>query len=173
MYTSTGGDDNTLVFFHGAPYKFAKIIKTHTSFVHSVAYSPTGDVFASASADRKLFLYNGSDGEVISGPDFGTSHKGGVFAVEFSKDGKDLISVSADGTCKLWDVSSTKESQSWDLSLGRSGLEGQLVGATCVGESIACLSGNGEIFVLDKRSDKPTKTLYVSTLSAMSSSTHA
>lgn len=50
----TGSDDGSLVFMHGVPYKYNRTIKTHTSFVHSVAYSPTGDLFASAGADRKV-----------------------------------------------------------------------------------------------------------------------
>lgn len=33
MCRRTGGDDGTIVFYTGVPFKFAKVIKTHSSFV--------------------------------------------------------------------------------------------------------------------------------------------
>jgi WD40 repeat protein len=50
----------------GAPYRFDKMIKTHTKFVQDVRYSPSGDVFVSVGSDAKVFLYDGKTGDVTS-----------------------------------------------------------------------------------------------------------
>jgi WD40 repeat protein len=103
----TASDDGSLVFLHGTPYKFSSTIKTHSSFVHSVAYSPNGEIFASAGADRKMFLYDGKTGDVLKQLGEG-EHKGGIYAVSFGQDSKFLASSSGDSTVKLWDVEANK-----------------------------------------------------------------
>ena len=60
---ATGGDDGTVAFLTGVPYKFSKTTKAHTSFVNDVGFSPDGDLFASVGADGKVFLYDGAEGE--------------------------------------------------------------------------------------------------------------
>jgi WD repeat-containing protein 1 (actin-interacting protein 1) len=103
----TASDDGSLVFLHGTPYKFSSTIKTHSAFVHSVAYSPDGQTFASAGADRKMFLYDGTTGDLLKQLGEG-EHKGGIYAVSFSPDSKLLASSSGDSTVKLWDVQASK-----------------------------------------------------------------
>jgi WD40 repeat protein len=60
----SGSDDNSLVFHNGVPFKYDKMISTHSRFVRDVAYSPNGDLFASVASDGKLFFYDGKTGEV-------------------------------------------------------------------------------------------------------------
>ena len=40
----TGGDDRTLIFSHGVPYKYAKTLSEHTGFVQDVAFSVGGRI---------------------------------------------------------------------------------------------------------------------------------
>lgn len=43
-------------------------------------YSPTGNLFASAGFDGKVFLYDGASADLVG--EFGSpAHKGGVYAV--------------------------------------------------------------------------------------------
>ena len=76
-----------------------KIFSGHKGAVLSVAYSPTGDILASASADTTVILWNVGDGathQVLTG------HSKSVAAIAFSPDSETLASGSVDGTIKLW-----------------------------------------------------------------------
>ena len=55
-------------------------LQTHDKYVQAVRYSPNGEMFASGGFDGKVFLYKGSDAEMIRelGP---KAHKGGVYGV--------------------------------------------------------------------------------------------
>jgi len=44
----------SVVFYHGVPFKYNKVIRDHSRFVHTVKFSPNGDLFASAGADGKV-----------------------------------------------------------------------------------------------------------------------
>lgn len=142
----------------GVPFKYSRTNKHHTSFVHSVAYSSNGSLFASAGADRKIYLYDGSSGDQTISL---AGHEGSIFAVGFSSDSKSLASASADGTVRLWDPESQKKTKKWDLGKG-SGLEGQQVGLCWVGETIVSVSSTGELSLIDSREDKVSRVLSVS-----------
>lgn len=59
----SGSDDNSVVLHTGVPFKYDKMISTHTRFVRDVAFSPDGELFASVASDGKLFFYDGKTGE--------------------------------------------------------------------------------------------------------------
>ena len=61
----------------GVPFKFDKMIKTHTKFVQDVKYAASGDHFASVGSDYKAFLYDGKTGDVL-GEFGGDEHKGSI-----------------------------------------------------------------------------------------------
>lgn len=50
----TAGDDFSVGFFSGPPYKFVCSISDHSRFVTSVSYSPNGVYFATAGFDSKV-----------------------------------------------------------------------------------------------------------------------
>jgi WD40 repeat protein len=60
----SGSDDNSVVLHTAVPFKYDKIISSHTRFVRDVAYSPNGEVFVSCGSDGKLLVYEGKGGEV-------------------------------------------------------------------------------------------------------------
>lgn len=73
-------------------------LEGHGGAVQSVAFSPGGEVIASASADSTIKLWR-RDGSILQTL---TKHKDGVFSVSFSLDGQILISASSDKTINLW-----------------------------------------------------------------------
>nr|XP_018907163.1 PREDICTED: actin-interacting protein 1 [Bemisia tabaci]XP_018907164.1 PREDICTED: actin-interacting protein 1 [Bemisia tabaci] len=101
----TGSEDNTVAIFDGLPFKFSRTKQDHSRFVQTVRYSPNGDIFASGGFDGKVFLYDGATETCDLISELGSpAHKGGVYAVSWKPDGKQLLTASGDKTCKIWDV---------------------------------------------------------------------
>lgn len=78
--------------------KYCSNQSSHSYYVQGIAFSPDGQMIASASSDNKIKLWS-KDGNLqhtLKG------HTDSVYRVRFSPDGKTLASVSKDKTVKLW-----------------------------------------------------------------------
>lgn len=151
----TGSEDTFIGIYEGPPFKFKAQIQDHTRFVQAIRYSPNGELFASAGFDGKLFVYNSSDNSKVT--ELGSpAHKGGIYAISWSPDGKQLISASGDKTCKIWDVASA--SALTEFVLGNEVLDQQV---SCLWQEsyLLSVSLSGFINYLDK--NNPTKPLRV------------
>ncbi|MGA9378676.1 MAG: DnaJ domain-containing protein [Phormidium sp.] len=85
-------------FYLNSPY-------SHLGCVNSIAFSPTGNIFASASADKTIRVWGRFTGEIkytLNG------HSDSVFCLAFSRDGKFLVSGSIDKTIRIWDLSTRR-----------------------------------------------------------------
>ncbi|NEZ55386.1 eIF2A-related protein [Adonisia turfae] len=81
-----------------------KLVKTfrEDNDVHSVSFSPDGQMIASSSgdtADGNIKLWRTADGTLLNTL---KGHDSGVGSVSFSPKGQKLVSSSADGTIRLW-----------------------------------------------------------------------
>lgn len=113
LRAATGSDDSSMVFLHGAPFKFAtKVAGLHKGFVYGVAFSPDGNSLVSVGADKRIQLYDGKSGEATVQIGEG-EHKGSIFGVSWSKDSRRFVTASADQTVKIWDVEAGKAIQTW------------------------------------------------------------
>ncbi|GMT36944.1 hypothetical protein PFISCL1PPCAC_28241 [Pristionchus fissidentatus] len=106
----SGSEDNTVALFEGPPFKFKTTFHEHSRFVHVVKYSPDGSTFASAGADGKVVLFEGTDGtkqgELVDDACKGAAHSGGVFGLAWSPCGQKIATSSGDKSVKIWNVAS-------------------------------------------------------------------
>jgi WD40 repeat protein len=65
------------------------------------AFSPSGEVLATAAEDRTVRLWNGHTGEAIGEP---LIHSDFPLKITFRSDGRRLASASMDGTIRIWSV---------------------------------------------------------------------
>lgn len=152
----TGSEDNTIAVFEGPPFKFKMTKQDHSRFVQAVRYSPTGHLFASAGFDGKVFLYDGTTSDLV-GEVGSPAHKGGVYGVNFSPDGKQLLTASGDKTCRLWDVE-TRQVVS-EFVMGQN-VEDQQVSCLWQGPHLLTVSLSGFITYLDVNNpSKPHRIL--------------
>ncbi|KAL1982540.1 hypothetical protein VTN96DRAFT_1197 [Rasamsonia emersonii] len=115
LRAAAAGDDKTLVFYHGAPFKFNTGIRDkHTNYIYGVAFSPDGSHLVSVGGDRRIWLYDGKTGEPKEQIGEG-EHKGSIFGVSWSSDSRRFVTASADRTVKIWDVETGKVTQNWTL----------------------------------------------------------
>lgn len=115
LRAATGSDDTSLVFYHGAPFKFNTSLRgQHNRFIFGTAFSPDGSVFASVGADKRIWLYDGKTGEAKGQIGEGV-HTGSIFGISWAKDSKKFVTASADQTVRIWDPEAGKAIQTWRM----------------------------------------------------------
>jgi len=115
LRAATGSDDSSIVFYHGAPFKFNTSLRgQHTRFVYATAFAPDGSVFASVGADKRIWLYDGRTGEAKGQIGDGV-HTGSIFGLSWAQDSKSFATASADQTVRIWDVDAGKAVQTWRM----------------------------------------------------------
>ncbi|EJD38245.1 WD40 repeat-like protein [Auricularia subglabra TFB-10046 SS5] len=154
---ATAGDDALVVFHSGAPYKYTKTISTHTKFVQDVQYAPDGAAFVSVGSDYKIFLYDGTSGDVL-GEVTDAPHKGTIYAAAWNAQSTHFATASADGTVKVWDAKTRASTTAFSAG---SGVNNQQVGLTWTSRGIVSVGMDGALNVWDERApgDKPELVL--------------
>ncbi|KAL1955019.1 hypothetical protein VTO42DRAFT_372 [Malbranchea cinnamomea] len=164
LRAAAGGDDKTLVFYHGAPFKYNNGFRDiHTNYIYGVAFSPDGSHLASVGADRRIWLSDGRTGEPKTEVGCG-EHKGSIFAVSWASDSRKFVTASADRTVKIWDAEYGKVIQSWSMGdEGPAGIPHQQVGVVWPSGRndglIISLSLSGDLHYLVEGMEKPTRTI--------------
>ena len=82
------------------------VLKGHEDHVVCVAFSPDGNIIASASWDKAIRLWDRASAKEIA---VLKGHEEAVSSVAFSPDGNTIASGSYDNTIRLWDRASAKE----------------------------------------------------------------
>uniref|UniRef100_A0A8R1HTE8 WD_REPEATS_REGION domain-containing protein n=1 Tax=Caenorhabditis japonica TaxID=281687 RepID=A0A8R1HTE8_CAEJA len=144
-----GSENREITVFKGPPFKFENTLRTHEkSSIHSIRYSPDGSMYASAGADKQVFLYDGETNENIGSfvEADGKAHNGSVYAVTWSPDGTKIATASADKTVIIWDVETRRVLKNFTFS---SKLEDQQVGIIWTKKALVSISASGAINKLD------------------------
>ena len=64
LRAATGSDDTSMVFYHGAPFKFnTKLQEQHNNYIYGTEFSPDGNALVSVGSDKKVWIYDGKTGE--------------------------------------------------------------------------------------------------------------
>ena len=137
------------------------IFHEHVGGLRAVAYSPDGEFIASAGHDEAILLWNvekmgSSVKRFCCHSPFAKNRSWiQVNALDFSLDGKLLVSSSRDGTVKIWEISSGKELRA--IELGNASFfsvkfspNGNLIAASTNGS----YQENGSIFLWNVESGK-------------------
>jgi WD40 repeat protein len=128
----TGGKEDGRLYFHkGPPFQKLPVENgapcedAHSKGINCVRYSPNGALVASVGTDKMLCIYSGSDLALKSKKE--GVHSGSIYSCSWASDNKSLMTSSADGTCKLFEVSvdgtSVTEKHTWKVAeymLGKS-----------------------------------------------------
>jgi len=130
LRAATGSDDTSLVFLHGAPFKFNTSVRgKHEKFVLGTQFSPDGSALVSVGSDKRIWLYDGKTGEAVKQVGEGV-HKGSIFGVCWAPDSKRFVTCSGDQTVRVWEAESGKCVQSWRLGGEGVSVPDQQVGVT-------------------------------------------
>ncbi|NIS82526.1 MAG: hypothetical protein GTO14_20485 [Anaerolineales bacterium] len=78
-----------------------RVLEGHLDDVSDVAFSPDGDLVASASMDGTVRIWRTADGELVRTIE---AHEDHVLSLDFSPDGEYLVTGSDDRTTRLWRV---------------------------------------------------------------------
>ncbi|KAK8861594.1 hypothetical protein IAR55_002417 [Kwoniella newhampshirensis] len=149
----SGSDDNSVIFHTAVPFKYDKMINTHTRFVRDVAFSPNGDLFASVASDGKVFFYEGKTGEVKGQVDREATSS--LMACSWAPDSSKIATAGADGVVSIWDASSFKSIQSYSVGSDISSQQNGIVYANP--DTLVSISLSGTLNVFDTRESSSTK----------------
>lgn len=75
-------------------------IEGHTDCIYAAAFSPDGQMLATASYDKMIYMWDPRTGKQIRPL---KDHIDAVYALAFTPDGSRLVSAGADRTVKIWD----------------------------------------------------------------------
>ncbi|KAL0252340.1 hypothetical protein I308_101729 [Cryptococcus tetragattii IND107] len=165
----SGSDDNSVIFHTAVPFKYDKMISTHTRFVRDVAFSPNGDLFASVASDGKMFFYEGKAGEVKGEVDRDGS-TASLMACSWAPDSSRIATAGADGIVAIWDSSTLKITQSYNVGFDVAAQQNGVVYANPNTVVSASLSGTLNIFDIREPTSKwrtlhgPTKAITASAI---------
>ncbi len=100
----TGGKDNQIRMLNAADGKLIYLIdayRGHSKWVNAVRFSGDGKLFASASDDQLVKVWETETGKLLY---TFRGHTHNIHGLVFSTDNKNIFTSSADGTIKKWSI---------------------------------------------------------------------
>jgi WD40 repeat protein len=94
-----GYGDGTVAMLNFGEQNSVPEVRKQSAAINCVAFSPKGDQFASASADRTVKVWDTATRKLRGTLE---GHKAAVLSVAFSPNGQKLASIDADGNVNYW-----------------------------------------------------------------------
>jgi hypothetical protein len=110
-----GGSSRLVKIFSTKTSELQHKIKKHTDWVTAVAFSPNGQMLASADRNGGISVWDPDNAQelfTLSG------HKSAVTSLSWRGDSKLLASSSEDGAVKLWEMKEGKQVKDWSAHAG-------------------------------------------------------
>jgi WD40 repeat protein len=98
---ASGSEDQTIRLWDLKTGQCMRVLQGHTSWIWSVAFSPSGQKLASGSEDQTVRLWDVQTGQCLR---ILQGHNNWVMAVVFSPNGQILASGGEDKLVRLWDL---------------------------------------------------------------------
>src|SRR5439155_5994821 len=105
-----GGPNRLVKIFLTKTSEMQHKIKKHTDWVTAVAFSPNGQMLASADRNGGISVWDPDNAQELFTL---AGHKSAVTALSWRGDSKLLASSSEDGTVKLWEMKEGKQVKDW------------------------------------------------------------
>jgi len=110
-----GGTDRLVKIYSTKTGELEHKIKKHTDWVTALAFSPNGEMLATADRNGGITVWDADNAQEL----FTTvGHKGAVTALSWRSDSRLLASSSEDGTAKLWENTEGKQAKTWNAHTG-------------------------------------------------------
>jgi WD40 repeat protein len=116
-HLAAGYRDGKLVLWNRETWQQVATIRDQTSFLGALAFSPDGRMLAAGGSSHVINLWevdalitNSARGLPLRPTAALRGHTQRITAVEFSHDGRTLVTASGDGTAKLWKLFSHVDS---------------------------------------------------------------
>jgi WD40 repeat protein len=100
-HIAVGYGDGTVAMLNLGEQSSVPEVRKQTGAINGLAFSPKGDQFASASADRTVKVWDAATLKLRSSLE---GHVAGVVDVTFSPNGQKMASIDADGNVNYWSV---------------------------------------------------------------------
>ncbi len=114
---ATASSDSSVSLWNIKTGKHLYTFFGYSQEVQTVALNPKTPILVSGDFDGKITTYNidtKKHCQTFFASNSPTSHKDSVFAVAISKDGKNVVSGSADKTIRLWELETGKLKRTFD-----------------------------------------------------------
>lgn len=153
---SAGGvHDHAIRIWDITTQQCVAILTGHVRQVRSLAFTPDGDILASAGTDSTIRLWNVRNPRACRIHSVLHGHQYAIYSLSFSADGTKLASSSQDSTIRIWETATGRQIHCL------TGLGGnEIVAFSPAGDLLACSAGtDGSIRLLDLSVPQPETQL--------------
>ncbi|KAL6584490.1 Actin-interacting protein 1-2 [Orobanche minor] len=108
-----------------------------------------GSKFVTVSSDKKGIIYDAKTGDIIGELSFDDGHKGTIYAISWSPDSTQVLTVSADKSAKIWEISEDNigKVKKTLTCPGSGGVDDMLVGCLWQNDHIVIVSLGGTLYL--------------------------
>jgi len=104
-FLALGTFSGKIFLFNGATGKLDRILSGPTESVADMAFSKDGRWLAVASFDMDVYAFNLQNGKAV----IARGHSAGPSTIRFSNDGSRFVTASDDGTVRMWDTETGRQ----------------------------------------------------------------